>query len=129
MKHYYIKHPRNFSNEYSLVWIESDDKITIAEATAAGFERISWKAARRKVSNEKHARKYDQAFSGYGDTVILPYKTVNLPELPEYDRWEEYFEYDGDGRGILRHYCGTHEDVCVRLCSDNGIVYYPITTH
>lgn len=125
MKHYYIRYPRNFANEYDLVWIESTDTESITRALEEGFDRITRKEAYRKVSGEKYARKNDQAFSGFGGTVILPYNAANLPDL-EHDIWNKYFEREDNERGTLRCYCDTHSDININLYSDDGIVFYPI---
>lgn len=125
MKNYFIRHPRNFANEYDLVWIESNDTESINRATKEGYDRITRKEAFRKVSAEKYARKHDQAFSGFGDTVILPYKAAELPELPAYDNWCDYFERTDIDRGTIHFRCCTKADITVNLCSDDGIVFYP----
>lgn len=123
MKHYYIRYPRNFANEYDLVWIESTDTESITRAIEEGYSRITRKEAYRKVSVEKYARKNDQAFSGYGDAVILPFKAVDLPALPEYDYWCDYFEPCGANEGTLRFACQTKADIAVNLHSDDGILF------
>lgn len=123
MKHYYIRHPRNFTNEYKLVWIESTDTESIARACEEGYSRITRKEAYRTVSGEKYARKNDQAFSGYGDAIILPYKATELPALPECDYWEEYFELCGTRAGTLRFACQTQKNIAVNLHSDDGILF------
>ena len=37
MKHYYIRYPRNFGNEYDLVWIDAADTESIRKASEAGY--------------------------------------------------------------------------------------------
>lgn len=73
MKLYFIRYPRNFANEFSLAWIDSDDESRIKKAISYGYERIARKEAYRKVRAEKYARRVDPAFSGYGDIIIMPY--------------------------------------------------------
>lgn len=79
MKKYYIQYPRDFENEYTLVSCETeDDLMKLREFNAKYcpaehvFERISVRDMRRKISAEKYARKYDPAFSGYGDIAPTP---------------------------------------------------------
>ena len=81
MKKYYIRYPRDFANEYTLVSCETeDDLIMLREFNAKHcptehvFERIRVRDMRRKISAEKYARKYDPAFSGYGDIAPIPIK-------------------------------------------------------
>ena len=123
MKHYYIRYPRNFSNEFDLVWIEPTDSESIARAVAAGYERITRKEAFRKVSGERYARRVDQSFSGYGDTVILPY-AVNLPEIPTWDCWECYVSPASDAYRLhLEYTCQSHNDIRISLYSNDGVVF------
>lgn len=70
----YIYYPRNFSNEYALIRIEdaSEEARLLAWYEEHGTEqndlhRITVRNMRQKVSAERWARKYDQAFSGFGD--------------------------------------------------------------
>ena len=81
MKKYFIQYPRDFANEYTLVSCETkEDLTTLREfnakhcSTEHGFERISVRDMRKKISAEKFARKYDPAFSGYGDIAPTPIK-------------------------------------------------------
>ena len=74
MKKYFIRYPRDFANEYTLVSCETKEDIARLRAfnakhcpTEHVFEPISVRDMRRKISAEKYARKYDPAFSGYGD--------------------------------------------------------------
>jgi hypothetical protein len=75
MSKYYIYYPRDFANEYSLIRVDD----AAQESRLLGWyerhsteendlHRISVQAMRGKISNERYARKHDQAFSGYGDT-------------------------------------------------------------
>lgn len=76
MKLYFIRYPRNFANEFSLAWIDSDDKTMIEKAISHGYGQITRKEAYRKAQAEKYARRVDPAFSGYGDIIITPYFAV-----------------------------------------------------
>lgn len=73
MKHYYIKHPRNFYNEYWLFSVEagSDSENRLKEN---GFERITRKAAETKCYEENYRRKYDRSCSGYAPSSIDSYE-------------------------------------------------------
>lgn len=126
MKHYYIRYPRNFANEYDLVWIESTDAANINEAINAGYDRITRKEAFRKVSCEKYARRVDQNFSGYGDIVILPYNATRLPAIPAWDSWECYVIPASDAYRLhLIYTCQSHDDIRASLYSDDGVVFSP----
>ena len=81
MKQYFIQYPRDFANEYTLIYCETmDDLDKLREFNAKYcksehvFERISVRDMRQKISAEKYARKYDPAFSGYGDIAPTPVK-------------------------------------------------------
>ena len=81
MKKYFIQYPRDFANEYTLVSCETKgDMARLREFNAKHcptghvFERLSVRDMRRKISAEKYARKYDPAFSGYGDIAPTPIK-------------------------------------------------------
>lgn len=81
MKQYFIQYPRNFANEYHLVYCETaNDLEKLREfnakycTLAQEFERISVRDMRRLISAEKFARKYNPAFSGYGDIAPTPIK-------------------------------------------------------
>ena len=81
MKKYFIQYPRNFENEYNLVFCESEEDLTALREFNAkyytpghDFERISVRDMRKKISAEKFRRKYDPAFSGYGDIAPTPIK-------------------------------------------------------
>ena len=75
MKQYLIRFPRNFANEYTLCWVEKGG-TEAAQAMSEGFEPISRKNAIEKCVHERWARKHDQAFSGYGNSIILPYRFI-----------------------------------------------------
>lgn len=121
MKNYYIRYPRNFANEYDLVWIDAADTDSISRATEAGYERITRREAYAKVSGEKYRRKSDANFSGYAPTVILPYR-VKLPELPDWDTWQLYFERHGADCGVL-HCDSSTKRRDVRMFSGDRVVF------
>lgn len=78
MKKYFIKYPRNFANEYYLVFAEKDEEI--ARLTETGFERIPLKEVRELCALEKHRRKTDPAFSGYATTEPISFREfVGVP--------------------------------------------------
>lgn len=70
MKKYYIKYPRNFGNEYDLIFTTTPEEDQ--RAIDQGYERIAKKQAISKCVAERWARKNDPAFSGYGSVIILP---------------------------------------------------------
>ena len=81
MKKYFIQYPRDFANEYTLVFCESEDDVDMLREfnakycpTEHAFEPISVRDMRRKISTEKYARKRDPAFSGHGDIAPTPIK-------------------------------------------------------
>ena len=81
MKKYYIRYPRDFANEYTLISCETEDDVDKMREfnakhcpTEHEFERISVRDMRRKISAEKFARKYDPAFAGHGDIAPTPIK-------------------------------------------------------
>lgn len=74
MKKYYIRYWRDFANTYDLCYCETLEEEK--RAVSAGFERITRKEAERKCANERFTRKYDPAFSGYGDIDIKPWKYI-----------------------------------------------------
>lgn len=81
MSKYYIYYPRDFSNEYSLIRVEgAEEEAKLMDwyehhsTEENDLHRISVRAMREKIANERYARKHDQAFSGYGD--VEP-QTVN----------------------------------------------------
>lgn len=69
MKKYYVRYPRNFANEYSLVW--SDSEHPIPEDN--GWERITRKQAIYLAASEADRRKTDVNSSGYADEYIYPW--------------------------------------------------------
>lgn len=74
MKKYYVK-CYGFSNTYDVVYAENEEEEK--KAISEGWGRISRKRAIRLCMEEKSRRKYDQAFSYYAPTVILP---ISYPE-------------------------------------------------
>ena len=124
MKNYYIKYPRNFANEYDLVWIDATDTESIRKASEAGYERITRKSAYAKIADEKYRRKTDRNFSGYAPVIILPFR-VDLPALPDWDSWEESFEQRDLDYGILHCYSST-SDHDIRMHSADGILFEAI---
>lgn len=121
MKNYYIRYPRNFANEYDLVWIDSSDTESIRKASEAGYERIPRKSAYAKISYEKYRRKTDHSFSGYAPVIILPFH-VDLPALSEWDSWEMSFEYRDLDSGIL-HCCSHTYDRDISMHSVDRVVF------
>lgn len=91
MKTYYIRYPRDFENEYDLCYCET--AVEQGEAEAAGFERITRKEAEGKCKAERDRRKYNQAFSGFGDAEIVPWSFLadprNQPDHPAYPIYPE----------------------------------------
>lgn len=117
MKHYYIRYPRNFANEFDLVWIEHTDTESINRATDEGYERITRTDAYNKISLEKWRREYDQAMSGYAPTAIIPYRIEGLPE----DERPLFQRIDKDYGEIVTYFTKN-----IPLYSDDGIVFYQI---
>lgn len=77
MKHtYWVKYPRNFSNEYNLV--AASDEIEGLYLKSNGYERISYKRMRELCFQEKYRRKMDPSSSGYAPISPIPYKEVGL---------------------------------------------------
>lgn len=73
MSKYYIYQPRNFGNEYTAIVVKdnaeearlNDWYNNLNSHEGKNLYRVTVKELREMVSTEKHARKYDQAFSGY----------------------------------------------------------------
>lgn len=76
MKHYYIRYPRNFGNEYELYSVNAG---TDAEKYLIDhdFERIAHKEAEEKCAAERWARITDPAFSGYAPAHIVPFDELD----------------------------------------------------
>ncbi|MEG2679413.1 MAG: hypothetical protein RR949_05680 [Oscillospiraceae bacterium] len=88
MKKYYICYWNDFGNTYNLYSVESSADAAALEKLG-DCERITLKEARRVISQERDARKYDSAFSGYGATQIIPASIAANPVLLE--RWHNDF--------------------------------------
>lgn len=72
MKHYYIKYPRKFLNEYSLLSVDAGSEEE-TELVEHGYWRIPRKVAEHKCWEEKWRRKYDKMHSGYAPVSIVSY--------------------------------------------------------
>ena len=70
MKKYVIKY-HGFSNSYTLAYTDAPELLS--DALAHGYEQITRKEAIRLCAAENERRKYDPAFSGFGDNHIYPY--------------------------------------------------------
>ena len=70
MKRYYVQYYARFANTYNLAYAETEAEAEQAEQQ--GYERITRKEAEHLCSVENQRRKYDQAFSYYAPTIILP---------------------------------------------------------
>ena len=71
---YYAFYPRRFGNEYTIIRVsspEEEKRLTDwfdnlrSDPANRSLERVTVKQLRGMASNERHARQYDQAFSGY----------------------------------------------------------------
>ena len=71
MRKYFINYYSAFGNTYNLAYTDTDAQAEEAEAN--GWERITRKQAESKCADENRARSSDPAFSGYADSLILPY--------------------------------------------------------
>lgn len=69
MKHYYIMRGP-FSNVYALRYTETPEQE--AEATRAGYERITRKEAEALARRERKRRTNNPSFAGYADAQIWP---------------------------------------------------------
>ena len=117
MKRYYVKHPRNFGNEYSLCWIDAADKKGCQQLEERGYERITRKAAYAYVSQEKWARQHDQAFSGYGDIRILPHWV-------EAEGYQVNNTCGDDSLVVEREWDENHGFSTKTLYTDDGVLFY-----
>ena len=83
---YYAFYPQNFANQYTVIRVTSPveekrllawyDNLTSDPANRA-LDRVTVKELRAMASTERHARKYDQAFSGY----CSPWDSVSVREF------------------------------------------------
>lgn len=71
MKKYFVKHPRDFFNEYSLVY--TTDSEQEEAAISEGYERCTRAQAFELCRAEIRRRESDPMFSGYADALIFPY--------------------------------------------------------
>ena len=78
MKHYFVKHCRDFGNTYSLRW--ADNAADIAALTSDGYERITRADALRLARDEAIRRRDDPAFAYYADDHIYPVRDYH-PDL------------------------------------------------
>lgn len=110
MKTYYVKHPRNFANEYDLCWIESTDTKNIEDAIKFGWNRITRKEAFEMISAEKRRRASDYEFSGYAPIEILPYADFLAGQFCRLER----------NMGVFVSY---DLETKKRLYSDDGVIF------
>ena len=78
MKHYFVKHCRDFGNTYSLRW--ADNAADVATLTAEGYDRITRAEALRLARDEAIRRRDDPAFAYYADAYIYPVRDYR-PDL------------------------------------------------
>ncbi|MDD2647347.1 MAG: hypothetical protein PHI27_06390 [Eubacteriales bacterium] len=88
---YCAYYPRNFSNEYTVIRVETPAELERlnrwydnlrSDPANRSLCRVSVADLRSMKASEKHARKFDQAFSGYCD----PWEPVSVSEfLREYE--------------------------------------------
>lgn len=88
-KHYFVKYPRNFNNEYELGWSY--------EKALEGWEAITRQEAVALARREIERRKENPAFSGCADSYIYPIPGGTTPILDEYNlqRLADGFPVDG----------------------------------
>ena len=70
MKKYIIKY-LGFRNSYMLAYADTPELLS--DAIAHGYEQITRKEAIRLCVEENERRKFNPAFSGYGDNCVYPY--------------------------------------------------------
>lgn len=75
MKHYYIRYPRNFCNEYALYSVEAGSAAE-TELKEKGFSRITRREAETKCREERDRRQYNRSFSGYAPSTIESYEEI-----------------------------------------------------
>ena len=73
MKHYYIKYPRNFANEYWLFSVDAGSRSEM-QLRELGFERISRTEAENLCWQERYRRQHNKAMSGYAPAAIEPFE-------------------------------------------------------
>jgi hypothetical protein len=72
MKKYYVEYPWGFRNEYNLFSVEGPADQAALEKIAPKAERITLKAARILIREEKYARKHEPNSAFYGDIKMVP---------------------------------------------------------
>ena len=78
-KQYYIVSPRNFANEYTLLYVENAaDRAALPENAM----RISYTAALRLCREENDRILHDPACSGFASNTILPAAYNPKRDLP-----------------------------------------------
>ena len=115
MNAYFVKHPRNFVNEFSLCWIDSSNTEGIKELEHIGWDRISRKKAFDYVSEEKRRRKYEPSSAYFGSTTILPHYIFT-----------EVFEQSGESDGCIvfdSAYATNGKRVRKVLKTKDGVIY------
>lgn len=65
---YYVRHPRDFANEYSLRYTVGGAKLSADD----GWERITRREAERLARAERERRRWEPERSGYADADIYP---------------------------------------------------------
>lgn len=68
-KQYFVSYYRDFGNTYTLLYAECPEDFA---ALPDGAERITRRKAVQLCREEKYRRKYDESFSGYASTIIVP---------------------------------------------------------
>ena len=66
---YYIYYPRDFANEYVLMYVQNDAD---REAIPEGAVQISYAEAKKFCTDENQRRRNNPAFSGYASNTIVP---------------------------------------------------------
>lgn len=69
MKHYYVRYGK-FGNCYDLTYAETAKDAAALESM--NFERCTRTKALALARNERDRQVYDQMFSGYADTDVMP---------------------------------------------------------
>jgi hypothetical protein len=69
MRNYYVKYTDNYHNTYNLCYVEEGESLPSGD-----WSRISRKEAISLCVAERDRERYDNQFSGFADSYILPYK-------------------------------------------------------
>lgn len=107
MKKYYVRYPRNFANEYSLVWADSEHPMPDPEDN--GWERITRKQAIYLAASEADRRKTDVNSSGYADDYIFPwwiegtYEEIYHPKYGYGKAFRVHTEHRSEYDGLIMH--------------------------